>query len=144
MALCSARCGFGTSRPAIAPRFCSGRWQSSRPLKSAGVGSALMRRAIEEARRRGHRAILLVGDAPYYARFGFTAEKTGQLAMPGPLRDVTGFSGWNWSRVRFTGQKAFCVRRAPRRMAGSPLQPEKESGHGMRGRFRRRGMARFR
>lgn len=53
-------------------------------LKGAGVGSMLMRHAIEEARRLGHRAILLVGDAPYYARFGFTAEKTGNLAMPGP------------------------------------------------------------
>ena len=53
-------------------------------LKNAGIGSALMRHAIAEARRLGHRAILLVGDAPYYARFGFSAEKTGSLAMPGP------------------------------------------------------------
>ncbi|MBO6901315.1 MAG: N-acetyltransferase [Rhizobiaceae bacterium] len=53
-------------------------------LKSAGVGSMLMRHAIAEARRLGHSAILLVGDAPYYARFGFTAEKTTSLAMPGP------------------------------------------------------------
>ncbi|MEI5681246.1 MULTISPECIES: GNAT family N-acetyltransferase [unclassified Mesorhizobium] len=53
-------------------------------LKSGGVGSALMRHAIAEAGRLGHRAILLVGDAPYYARFGFSAEKTGSLAMPGP------------------------------------------------------------
>ena len=53
-------------------------------LKSGGVGSALMRVAIEEARRLGHKAILLVGDAPYYARFGFSAEKTGSLSMPGP------------------------------------------------------------
>lgn len=52
--------------------------------KSAGIGSALMRQAIVEAGRLGHSAILLVGDAPYYARFGFSAEKTGQLAMPGP------------------------------------------------------------
>lgn len=52
--------------------------------KSAGIGSALMRRAVEEARRLGHGAILLVGDAAYYRRFGFTAEKTGSLAMPGP------------------------------------------------------------
>ena len=37
-----------------------------------------------EARRLGHRAILLVGDAPYYQRFGFSAEKTASLAMPGP------------------------------------------------------------
>ena len=53
-------------------------------LKSAGIGSALMRHAIAEAARLGHGAILLVGDAPYYARFGFSAEKTGTLAMPGP------------------------------------------------------------
>ena len=52
--------------------------------KGAGIGSALMRHAIEEARRLGHGAILLVGDAPYYGRFGFSAEKTGRLAMPGP------------------------------------------------------------
>lgn len=53
-------------------------------LKNAGIGAALMRHAIAEARRLGHRAILLVGDAPYYGRFGFSAEKTGLLAMPGP------------------------------------------------------------
>ncbi|MDI6027267.1 N-acetyltransferase [Corticibacterium sp. UT-5YL-CI-8] len=53
-------------------------------VKSAGIGSALMRHAIGEAARLGHQVILLVGDAPYYARFGFTAEKTGSLAMPGP------------------------------------------------------------
>lgn len=53
-------------------------------VKSGGIGSALMRHAICEATRLGHGAILLVGDAPYYARFGFSAQKTGALAMPGP------------------------------------------------------------
>ena len=53
-------------------------------LKSAGIGSALMRHAIAEAGRLGHAAILLVGDAPYYGRFGFSAVRTGSLAMPGP------------------------------------------------------------
>src|SRR5690606_33618299 len=53
-------------------------------LKSAGIGSALMRHALAEAARLGHAAVLLVGDAPYYARFGFSAGKTGALAMPGP------------------------------------------------------------
>ena len=53
-------------------------------LKNAGIGAALVHHAIGEARRLGHRAILLVGDQPYYGRFGFTAEKTGSLAMPGP------------------------------------------------------------
>ncbi|MDO9306609.1 MAG: N-acetyltransferase [Mesorhizobium sp.] len=53
-------------------------------LKGAGIGKALMSHAILEAKRLGPRAILLVGDASYYGRFGFTAEKTGGLAMPGP------------------------------------------------------------
>lgn len=52
--------------------------------KCAGIGTALMLRAIEKARRYGHGAILLVGDAPYYGRFGFSADKTGCLLMPGP------------------------------------------------------------
>ena len=29
--------------------------------------------------------MLLLGDAPYYARFGFSAEKTGELLLPGPF-----------------------------------------------------------
>lgn len=53
-------------------------------LSGAGTGSALMRHAVAEADRLGHKAILLVGDAPYYGRFGFSAEKTGALSMPGP------------------------------------------------------------
>lgn len=53
------------------------------PLAGKGVGSALMHHAVAEARRLGHRAILLVGDEPYYARFGFSAAKTTLLTMPG-------------------------------------------------------------
>ena len=48
-----------------------------------GIGAALMRRALHEAGRRGHRAVLLVGDAAYYGRFGFSAERTGTLWLPG-------------------------------------------------------------
>lgn len=50
-----------------------------------GIGGALMRAAIGEAKSRGHGAILLVGDAPYYERFGFFAEKARHLVMPGPF-----------------------------------------------------------
>lgn len=53
-------------------------------LKSSGIGSALMRHAIAEAARLGHGVIVLVGDAPYYERFGFSADQTAALAMPGP------------------------------------------------------------
>jgi predicted N-acetyltransferase YhbS len=52
--------------------------------RNLGIGAALMRRAIRDARRMGHRALILVGDAPYYGRFGFTAAKTGVLWLPGP------------------------------------------------------------
>jgi predicted N-acetyltransferase YhbS len=33
---------------------------------------------------RGHGAVLLVGDAPYYTRFGFSAALTERLWLPGP------------------------------------------------------------
>ena len=48
-----------------------------------GIGSALVRRVIASARLADHRAILLIGDAAYYGRFGFTAAQTGRLWMPG-------------------------------------------------------------
>jgi predicted N-acetyltransferase YhbS len=50
-----------------------------------GVGAALMDTALATAKARGHGAVILLGDAPYYARFGFSAEKTGELLLPGPF-----------------------------------------------------------
>jgi len=51
--------------------------------RNRGIGATLMRRVIARARLAGHRAILLVGDAAYYERFGFTDASTGELWMPG-------------------------------------------------------------
>jgi predicted N-acetyltransferase YhbS len=53
--------------------------------RSLGVGAALMQHALAVATARGHGAVILRGDAVYYSRFGFTAEKTGDLALPGPF-----------------------------------------------------------
>jgi predicted N-acetyltransferase YhbS len=53
--------------------------------RGLGVGAALMVRAIEIARTRGHGAVILLGDAPYYARFGFSPAKMGDVALPGPF-----------------------------------------------------------
>lgn len=50
-----------------------------------GIGGALMRAAILEAKKSGHGAILLVGDPAYYERFGFSAAKMATLMMPGPF-----------------------------------------------------------
>src|SRR5580700_6854209 len=50
-----------------------------------GVGTALMDHALAAAEARGHRAVILLGDAPYYARFGFSVQKTAELSLPGPF-----------------------------------------------------------
>jgi predicted N-acetyltransferase YhbS len=53
-------------------------------LQGRGLGAKLMREALARAEAGGHAAVLLVGDASYYARFGFSAETTGALRLPGP------------------------------------------------------------
>ena len=53
-------------------------------MRSRGIGGALMRRAMAAARRRKHGAVMLVGDAAYHRRFGFSAEQTEALWLPGP------------------------------------------------------------
>ena len=53
--------------------------------RKSGAGAALMVHALAAAKARGHRAVILLGDAPYYARFGFSGEKTGELSLPGPF-----------------------------------------------------------
>lgn len=53
--------------------------------RASGVGGALMRTALARAEALGHGAVLLVGDAPYYGRFGFDSRFTEKLSMPGPV-----------------------------------------------------------
>lgn len=53
--------------------------------RDLGIGAALMNRALTVAKARCHGAVILLGDAPYYARFGFSALKTGELSLPGPF-----------------------------------------------------------
>ena len=53
--------------------------------RGIGVGAALMDHALAAATARGHRAVILLGDAPYYARFGFVADSTAGLSLPGPF-----------------------------------------------------------
>lgn len=50
--------------------------------QGTGIGHQLMQRAIAAAGDGA--ALMLVGDAPYYRRFGFTADRTGGWRMPGP------------------------------------------------------------
>jgi predicted N-acetyltransferase YhbS len=55
------------------------------PFRRRGIGLALMQRAIDEAKHKGHRLVVLVGDAPYYAKAGFRPVPKGQARMPGPV-----------------------------------------------------------
>lgn len=50
-----------------------------------GIGGALMQTSLDAAREAGHRLVLLVGDEPYYGRFGFKVVPFGRLALPGPV-----------------------------------------------------------
>jgi len=51
--------------------------------RGLGLGAALMRQGLALAKARGHGAVILLGDAPYYGRFGFSTLKTGELLLPG-------------------------------------------------------------
>ncbi len=92
-----------------------------------GVGSALMRHALQTAARRGHRAVLLVGDAAYYGRFGFSAERTGGLWLPG-LADQSRLLGCELSADALDGLRGTI--RVPKRgqtplvALGATLRPK--------------------
>jgi predicted N-acetyltransferase YhbS len=54
-------------------------------FRDRGVGQALIARALDEARTKGHRLVILVGDEPYYAKCGFKKIPPGRVTMPGPV-----------------------------------------------------------
>jgi predicted N-acetyltransferase YhbS len=95
--------------------------------RNLGIGAALMTHALAAAKARGHNAVILLGDAPYYARFGFSAEKAGELSLPGrfererllalELRD--GALDGAWGMVVPTGKAAL---RPRTRMPGKARQ----------------------
>ena len=68
-----------------APALLLGPLAVAEDRRCDGVGAALMREAISRAKNAGHGAIVLVGDAPYYARFGFERRLAQRLHMPGPV-----------------------------------------------------------
>jgi predicted N-acetyltransferase YhbS len=53
--------------------------------RDEGIGAALMEEALRRAAAAGEELVLLVGDAPYYTRFGFQADATTGLWLPGPV-----------------------------------------------------------
>lgn len=75
----------------------------SKTKRSAGIGGALMDHALRRAKKLGHESVILVGDAPYYTRWGFDAALTEGFVLPGPV-----------DRDRFRG-----VELVPRALAGA-------------------------
>jgi predicted N-acetyltransferase YhbS len=97
--------------------------------RKLGVGAALMDHALAAAKARGHRAVILLGDAPYYARFGFSATKTGELSLPGPFeRDrllglelSEGALDGAWGMIAPTGATMLKTRASRTRKAPRPV-----------------------
>ena len=52
--------------------------------QNRGIGMALMAQTLARAKGLGHSLVILVGDAPYYARVGFAQIPEGQMLLPGP------------------------------------------------------------
>src|ERR1700749_1039733 len=62
-----------------------GRLAVAPPFRKRGVGRALLDRALNDAKAKGHRLVLLVGDEAYYSRVGFKKVPKGRAIMPGPV-----------------------------------------------------------
>ncbi|MGQ3675524.1 GNAT family N-acetyltransferase [Xanthobacter sp. TB0139] len=55
------------------------------PFQSVGIGAQLMETALDAARGAGHQLVVLVGDEPFYGRFGFRQVPFGRITLPGPV-----------------------------------------------------------
>jgi predicted N-acetyltransferase YhbS len=55
------------------------------PFRAHGVGTALIARALKEAKVAGHKLVVLVGDEPFYGKSGFRRIPKGQVKLPGPV-----------------------------------------------------------
>ena len=85
------------------------------PFRERGVGGALIKRALKEAKAKGHRLVVLVGDEPYYAKSGFKTHSEGpgenagsgrsgaacwwRNLVPGAFEGVSGLIRPDWERA---------------------------------------------
>ncbi|AUN30516.1 GNAT family N-acetyltransferase [Niveispirillum cyanobacteriorum] len=80
--------------------------------RSEGLGGKLIRHSLEAAKALGHRIVILVGDAPYYVRFGFQRDLVASLSLPGPV-DPTRFQGLELVEGALTGVTGMVGRAKP-------------------------------
>lgn len=50
-----------------------------------GYGRRLIAESLEDAKELGLKLVVLVGDEPYYSRFGFRRVPPGLILLPGPV-----------------------------------------------------------
>ncbi|MGC1464730.1 MAG: N-acetyltransferase [Pseudolabrys sp.] len=55
------------------------------PFRERGIGTALIARALKDAKAQGHKLVALVGDEPYYGKHGFKKIPKDRAKMPGPV-----------------------------------------------------------
>jgi predicted N-acetyltransferase YhbS len=83
--------------------------------RGEGIGRALMDQAIAAIDAAGLDTTL-IGDAPYYGRWGFTSEHTGRWQLPGPFeRDrllLRARNGADWDQPGWLLPPADAERRA--------------------------------
>ncbi|MFM2045223.1 MAG: hypothetical protein RLY86_3799 [Pseudomonadota bacterium] len=84
--------------------------------RSEGLGGKLIRHSLAAAKVLGHRICVLVGDAPYYVRFGFRRDLATGLSLPGPV-DPDRFQALELVEGAMTGLTGMVGRALPARSA---------------------------
>ena len=94
----------GSAGPALllGPLAVEGRYQRR------GIGRELMEYGLDMARGLGHGSVILVGDEPYYSRFGFRAELVKDLHLPGPV-DRERFLGHELAACALDGAEGLVI-----------------------------------
>ena len=113
----------------VTPTILLGPIAVASDLRSGGLGAQLIRQSLNRASAAGWRSVVLVGDAPYYSRFGFTRDLTLNMSLPGPV-DLDRFLAWNWSKARSAAFRECSAAGPPNppRPSGSSLPPGRTPG----------------
>jgi predicted N-acetyltransferase YhbS len=90
--------------------------------RGKGYARSLIWESFERARELGYRIVLLVGDEPYYVKFGFTRALTKTLDLPGPV-DLSRFLGLELQSRALTGVSGMLFK--PRPGEARPCDPRR-------------------
>jgi predicted N-acetyltransferase YhbS len=97
------------------PALLLGPLAVAKAYRSRGLGRKLMAEALLRAASAGHKAVLLVGDAPYYGPFGFSRRHTLPLSLPGPV-DAARFLGLELKGGALKGASGLVTPAGPREL----------------------------